>query len=101
MSEPVERRICGYYDEIMRHRFLASGRVRFFPMCDYLGERRLRSRVTGEQTGVSVRRRVVHATYMASGVPAADPPPFEVADGVACVPAGALTNITMAAVANL
>src|SRR5262249_55765717 len=23
--------ICGYYDEIMRHRFLTSGRVRFFP----------------------------------------------------------------------
>ena len=31
--------ICRYYDEIMRHRFLASGRVRFFPMCDYLGDR--------------------------------------------------------------
>ena len=29
--------ICGYFDEVMRHRFLASGRVRFFPMCDYLG----------------------------------------------------------------
>jgi hypothetical protein len=30
--------ICGYYDEIMRHRLLASGRVRFFPMCDFLGD---------------------------------------------------------------
>ena len=35
--------ICGYFDEIMRHRFLASGRVRFFPMCDYLGDGRFRS----------------------------------------------------------
>ncbi len=33
--------ICGYFDEIMRHRFAASGRVRFFPMCDYLGTRSL------------------------------------------------------------
>ena len=70
--------ICGYYDEVMRHRLLASGRVRFFPMCDYLGERRFRSRLTGVETDVSVRRSVVDATYMASRVPATDPPPFEV-----------------------
>ena len=89
--------ICGYYDEIMRHRFLASGRVRFFPMCDYLGDRRFRSRVTGDETDVSVRRRVVDATYMASRVPATDPPPFEVADGVTCVPVGALTKVDEAA----
>ncbi len=57
--------ICGYYDEIMRHRLLASGRVRFFPMCDYLGDRRFRSLVNGDVTEVTVRRRVVDATYMA------------------------------------
>ena len=85
--------ICGYYDEIMRHRLLASGRVRFFPMCDYLDERRFRSRLTGVETSVSVRRSVVDATYMASRVPASDPPPFDVADGVRCVPVGALTSV--------
>ena len=86
--------ICGYYDEVMRHRLLASGRVRFFPMCDYLGDRRFRSRLTGVETDVSVRRSVVDATYMASRVPATDPPPFEVADGATCVPVGALTSVT-------
>jgi hypothetical protein len=60
--------ICSYYDEVIRHRFLASGRVRFFPMCDYLGDRRFRSSVSGTETGVSVRRSVVDATYMASRV---------------------------------
>ena len=65
----------------MRHRFLASGRVRFFPMSDYLGDRRFRSRVTGQVTDVTVRSHVVDATYMASRVPATDPPPFDVADG--------------------
>jgi len=88
--------ICGYYDEIMRHRLLASGRVRFFPMCDYLGGQRFRSRLTGVETGVSVRRSVVDATYMASRVPATDPPPFEVSDGATCVPVGALTSVTKA-----
>ena len=50
--------ICGYFDELMRHRFLTSGRVRFFPMCDYLGDRRFRSRVTDRVTDVTVRDRV-------------------------------------------
>jgi hypothetical protein len=86
------REICGYYDDIMRHRFLASGRVRFFPMCDFLGERRFRSRLTGAETEVTVRRRVVDATYMASRVPANEPAPFEVSSGARCVPIGALTS---------
>jgi NAD(P)-binding Rossmann-like domain len=85
--------ICGYFDEIMRHRFLASGRVRFFPMCDYLGDRRFRSRVGNQVTDVTVRSHVVDATYMASRVPATDPPPFEVADGVRCIPVGELTTL--------
>jgi hypothetical protein len=86
--------ICRYYDEIMRYRLLASGRVRFFPMCDHLGGGRFRSRLTGFETGVSVRRSVVDATYMASHVPATDPPPFEVSDMARCIPVGALTSVT-------
>jgi hypothetical protein len=85
--------ICAYYDDVMRHRFLASGRVRFFPMSDHLGGGRFRSRVTGEVTEVAVRRSVVDATYMASSVPATDPAPFVLADGARCVPVGALTSL--------
>ena len=85
--------IRAYYDEVMRHRFLSTGRVRFFPMCDYLGDRRFRCRLTGVETEVSVRQSVVDATYMASRVPATDSPPFTVAEGVQCVPIGALTNV--------
>jgi hypothetical protein len=86
--------ICGYYDDIMRHRLIASGRVRFFPMCDYLGDRRFRSRLTGSVTDVSVRRRVVDATYMATRVPACEPPPFAVDEDVQCVPVGDLTKVS-------
>ena len=85
--------ICGYYAEIMRHRFLASGRVRFFPMCEYLGDRRFRSRLTGAETEVTVRTSVVDATYMASRVPATDSPPFQVADAATCISIGALTSV--------
>src|SRR2546421_4061259 len=82
--------ICGYFDEIMRHRFLASGRVRFFPMCDYLGDRRFRSRGGNQVTDVTGRSPVVDATHMASRVPATHPAPFDVAGGGPCVPVGGL-----------
>jgi hypothetical protein len=85
--------ICSYYDEIMRERLLATGRVRFFPMCDYLGGHRFRSRVTGAVTQVTVRRRFVDATYMSSRVPATEPLPFETAEGVRCVPVGELVAL--------
>jgi hypothetical protein len=87
------KEICGYYDDVMQHRLMASGRVRFFPMSDYVGDRRFRSRLSGATSAVAVRRRVVDATYIASSVPATDPPPFEVAAGARCIPAGELAGV--------
>ena len=86
--------ICAYFDDVMRHRLRPSGRVRFFPMSEYVGEGRFRSLITGDETEVSVRRRLVDATYLASRVPATDPPPFEVASGASCVPVGDLARVT-------
>lgn len=86
--------ICAYFDDVMRHRLRPSGRVRFFPMSEYVGEGRFRSLITGDETEVSVRRRLVDATYLASRVPATDPPPFEIAPGATCVPVGDLARVT-------
>lgn len=85
--------ICGYFDEVMRYGLLASGRVRFFPMSDYLGGHAFRSRVSGRVTDVVVRSRLVDATYMASRVPASDPPPFKIDEGVRCVAIGGLAKL--------
>lgn len=85
--------ICAYFDEVLRHRFLSSGRVRFLPMSEYLGDGRIRSQLTGEVAEVTVRCRVVDATYMASRVPATDPPPFTVDPGAVCIPAGRLVSV--------
>ena len=57
MSGRAEPKSAAYYDEIMRHRFLPSGRVRFFPMCDFLGVADFVS-PTGAETEVMVRRSV-------------------------------------------
>jgi hypothetical protein len=86
--------ICSYFDEIMRKRLLASGRVRFFPMCEYLGGQRFCSLLTGQQWQVHARRKLVDATYQASRTPATEPAPFEVADGARCVPIGGLVKQT-------
>lgn len=85
--------LCAYFDGVMRHRLLPSGRVRFFPMSEHLGDRRFRSNLSGAETEVDVRRAVVDATFLASRIPATEPPPFEVADGVRCVPVGDLVHL--------
>jgi hypothetical protein len=84
--------ICGYYDDVLRHRMLASGRMRFFGMTEYLGDRRYRSLLTGAETEVTARRAVVDATYMETHVPATHGPPFAVSDGATCIPVGELAS---------
>jgi hypothetical protein len=84
--------ICAYYDRVMREKLLASGRVRYFPMTESLGEQRFVSRLTGEEREVRVRRSVVDARYLEPSVPATTRPPFEVEAGVRVVPVHELTT---------
>ena len=74
--------ICAYYARVLRERLLASGRVSFYPNCDYLGEGRFVSHVSGQGFEVRGRRRVVDAHYLSPMIPATTPAPFAVADGV-------------------
>ncbi len=75
--------IVGHFDSVMQQRFLASGRVRYLPMTEYVEETgELRSLVTGDVTRVEVRRKKVDATRAGGEVPATSPAPFEVVDGV-------------------
>lgn len=85
--------IRSYFGRVMQHRFLASGRVRYFPNCDHLGEQRFGSRLTGAAWNVRVKRKTIDTTYLEGNIPATSPPPFEVADGVRCVPAGAIVRL--------
>ena len=85
--------ICGYFDRVMQQRLLPSGQVRYFPMCDYIGEHRFVSRVSGERFEVRVKKKLVDATYLEPSVPASSPPPFEVAPEVRCVPVNELPKM--------
>jgi len=82
--------ICGYYQRVLDERMVASGRVRFFGMSEYLGmsgpDHRFTSRLTGEETTVHVRGKLVDATYLEGEVPSRHALPFAVDDGVRVIP---------------
>jgi hypothetical protein len=85
--------ICAYYDRVMQQRLLPSGRVRYFPMCDYRGQHRLVSRVSGDEYEVRVRKKVVDGRYLEPFVPASYRPPFEIAPEARCVPINDLSRV--------
>ena len=74
--------IQAYYDDILRRRFIGSGRVAFLGREFHAdgSSHRVTSRVSGETVEIDVRRRVVDATYVSPTIPATTPPPFGVAD---------------------
>ena len=85
--------IRAYFAQVMQRRFLPSGRVRYFPSSEFVGEARFVSRLAPQAWHVRVRRKLVDTTYLEGTVPATSAPPFEVADGVRCVPAGEIERI--------
>ena len=73
---------------------MPTDRVRYFPNCDYPGDGRFVSTLAQTSYSVQVRKRVVDTTYLEGAIPATGAPPFEVADGVRCVPAGEIARLT-------
>jgi hypothetical protein len=88
--------ICDYYQRVLDEQLLASGRVRFFGMSDYLpagrGEHRFVSRLTADATTVRVRRRVVDARYLEPSIPATHAPSFGAEPGVRLIPVNDLVR---------
>ena len=76
--------ICAYYADAL-DRLVGTGRVEFFPGCEYRGDRTFVSRETGESYAVPERCRIVDGTYLSPDIPAEQPPPFAV-DGARVVP---------------
>ncbi len=85
--------VCAYFDQVMQQQLLPTGRVSYFPMCEYAGDGRFRSVVSGDEFAVKLRRRTVDASYMRVTVPAMRPPPYPVAAGIACVAPNELSRL--------
>ena len=81
---------------ILADRMLESGKVEFFANCEYVGDRQIVSRISGERLEVSQRCRIVDARYLAPDIPADTPPPFDVADGARVIPVNDLARLAEA-----
>ncbi|MEH6571302.1 MAG: NAD(P)/FAD-dependent oxidoreductase [Halioglobus sp.] len=84
--------ICAYYDNIM-HDFVSSGRVQYFPMCEYQHDGTIRSLVSDAVFNIDADT-IVDATFMNVQVPAMAAPSYEVAQGVQCVAPNALVDVS-------
>ncbi|WP_461154468.1 NAD(P)/FAD-dependent oxidoreductase [Saccharopolyspora tripterygii] len=82
-----------YFEKVMNDKFLASGRVRYLPNSEYLGDGKVSRILSGELLEITPRRRVVDGTFMNVEVPAATPPRFQVRDGVQPIPPNGLVRI--------
>lgn len=98
--------VSGYFDKVMHQKLLPSGRVSYHPMCNYLGDvessdkgmgaKRVgcfESILSGQQTHITVRKKIVDANYFGPKVPSTHTPKFTVADGVRLVTPNALAHL--------
>jgi hypothetical protein len=90
--------LLNYFDQVMQQHFLPSGRVRYFPMCEYssaAGETHhvITSLINGDRHHVTVTKKVVNATHGQPAVPSTHPPKYEVAADVRCVPVNRLPDL--------
>ena len=84
--------VVAYFDQVMNQQFLPTGRVHYFPMCEYAEGESIVSLVSAETQEVKAEK-VVDSTYSQTMVPSMRPPGYEVGDGVRCVPPNALSTL--------
>lgn len=85
--------VCAYFDRVMKKTFLPSGRVQYFPKCDYIGEGKFRSILSGKTYSVAKDTCIVDATYSRTVVPSMRPPPYDVASDVDIVTPNDLAEV--------
>jgi NAD(P)-binding Rossmann-like domain len=91
--------ISGYYNKVMNQTLLPSGRVSYYPMSNFLGYddstglATFEAILSGAQTQVKVRKKLVDANFFGPRVPATHKPKFTVAEGVKLVTPNALTQL--------
>jgi hypothetical protein len=84
--------VSGYFDAVMREQFLPTGRVQYFPGCEYLGNGRFRSVISGQERRVRPRLKTVDCTFLKTTVPSTHTPNFTVDEGVDFIPVNDLVR---------
>jgi len=84
-----------YFDSVMREQFLPSGRVKYFPMCNYEGDGQFTSMISGKNYYAKTDK-YVDATHLKTSVPSTHKPNFTIGDGVNFMPLNDLPKIKSA-----
>jgi hypothetical protein len=96
--------ICAYFDRVLQHTLLPSGRVAWHPMCRVLDDGpegpRIENLLTGAVQKVKVRRKIVDARYLGPAIPATHTPRFQVEPGARLVAPNALPGLAQGAAAS-
>lgn len=85
--------VVGYFNRLMNQRLLPSGRVDYHPLSDYRGDGRFVSILSGAETEVTVRKKIVDATFYSPAVPSTHTPRYHVDAGVHVVAPNALPDL--------
>ena len=90
LSLPSGLEVADHYQRAMTQRFLPTGRVRYFPMSEWVDGGEIVSLLSGRRERVEVARKFVDGTRLENVIPLTHRRSFEVEGGVACVPPNAL-----------
>jgi len=85
--------VTHYFHSLMDDVFLPSGRVEYFPLCDYLGDGEFVSLLSGEHHQRKINKKLVDATLLHTNIPLTHTPQFTVADEVECIPPNHLPRL--------
>ena len=88
--------VLDYFDDVMRNQFLPSGRVQYFPMCEYQADGRFTSMLSDNAYQVTVGKKIIDATYYKTSVPSTHTPKYAVDDQVELRPLNDLPQLTSA-----
>jgi hypothetical protein len=76
---PNGAEVSSYFEQVMRVRFLTSGRVRFLPLREFDEDRSsLRTLLSGKEELVKVNRKIIDTTYFRTTVPSCHTPKYDV-----------------------
>lgn len=85
--------VSSYFDRVMVDRFLPSGRVKYFPMCEYDGGGRFHSLLSDHSFEVKKFSKIVDATYLKTTVPSTHTPSFAIEKDVWFIPLNDLPSM--------
>lgn len=85
--------VMSYYEKVMKDTFIPSGRVQYYPECEYQGDGKFISLTTGESYEVEINKKLVDCTYLNTSVPATHTPSFTIDPDVNFIPINNLPTL--------